>query len=73
MAEKNKIVALTISFIFTGLGIAYLGDIRRGVMLFAIAIFLNCFGMWISSIFAYIGILVWAYGLYMTWQEAEKI
>lgn len=73
MSEKNKSIAMVISFIFTGLGIAYLGDVKRGLILFAIAVVLNCSGMWIGSFFAYIGILVWIYGLYATWMEAEKV
>ena len=36
MAEKNMIVALIISFIFTGLGIAYAGDVQKGIIFFAI-------------------------------------
>lgn len=73
MAEKSKIVALVISFILTGLGIAYLGDIKKGASLFAAKIVLNVLGMWVSRIFSYIGILVWIAALYLTWVEAEKV
>lgn len=73
MAEKSKIVALVISFILTGLGIAYLGDIKKGASLFVAKIVLNVLGMWISRIFSYIGILVWIAALYLTWVEAEKV
>lgn len=73
MAEKNKIIALVISFIFTGLGIAYLGDVKKGVMLFASKVILNCLGLWISRIFSYIGILVWIVALYLTWKEAQEV
>ena len=72
MAEKNKMVAMGISFIFTGLGIAYLGDVKKGLILFGIAIVLNCLGLWASSLFSYISIIVWLYGLYVTWMEAES-
>ena len=69
----NKVVALVISFIFTGLGIAYLGDIKKGVAFFASGVILSCFGFWISGIFSYIAILVWIVALYMTWKEAEEV
>lgn len=73
MAEKNKTAAMVISFILTGLGIAYLGNIKKGLTLFGIKVIFNCFGIWVSSIFAYIGILVWIYSLYETWKEAELV
>lgn len=73
MVEKSKIAALTISFIFTGMGLAYLGDIRKGVTILAIAIILHCFGLWIHGIFAYISILLWAYALYLTWRMADEV
>ena len=73
MAEKSKIIALVISFIFTGLGIAYLGDVKKGLILFAIAVVLNCLGLWVSKIFSYIAILLWIAALYLTWKEAEEV
>ncbi len=73
MAEKSMPVAIIISLIFTGLGIAYAGDVRKGVGLFAIAVVLNVLGMWVSSIFSYISILVWIYALYLTYQEVKLV
>ena len=52
MAEKNMAIALIISFIFTGLGIAYAGDFQKGIIFFAIAIVLNILGMWVHMIFS---------------------
>lgn len=73
MAEKNKALALVISFIFTGLGIAYLGDEKRGLILFSAAIVLNCLGMWVTSIFSYLSIILWLYGLYATYMMANEV
>ena len=73
MAEKNMIVALIISFIFTGLGIAYAGDVKKGVILFAIGVVLNILGMWVSMIFSYISIIVWIVALYLTYQEVKAV
>lgn len=73
MVDKRTAVALVISFIFTGLGIAYLGDVKKGVILFAGAVALNVLGMWVSSIFSYLAIILWVYGLYATYMESQKI
>lgn len=64
-------IALVISFIFSGLGIAYAGDVKKGFTLFAVSILLNVLGMWTSSLFSYLSILVWAYGLYATYLEVR--
>lgn len=71
MADRKMVVALIISFIFTGLGIAYLGDLKKGLGFFAAAVVLNILGMWVSSIFSYIAILLWIVALYFTYQEAK--
>ncbi len=73
MAEKNMVVALVISFIFTGLGIAYAGDFQKGIIFFAIAIVLNVLGFWVSPIFSIISIAFWAYALYATYQEVNAV
>ena len=73
MAEKNMIVALIISFIFTGLGIAYAGDVKKGVIIFAIGVVLNILGLYVNQIFSYISILVWIAGLYLTYQEVKAV
>ena len=59
MAEKSMVIALIISLIFTGLGIAYAGDTKKGVIIFAIAVILNILGMWVSTIFYIISFFVW--------------
>ena len=73
MAEKNMIVAMIISFIFTGLGIAYAGDVKKGVGLFAVSVVLNILGMWVSRIFSYISLIVWIAALYLTYQEVKAV
>ncbi|MBQ2653849.1 MAG: hypothetical protein IJF83_09845 [Methanobrevibacter sp.] len=73
MAEKSKITALVISFIFTGLGIAYLGNVKKGVTLFAARILLSCMGFWVHWIFSRFAIIVWIVALYLTWREAEAV
>ena len=71
--DTKAIIALVISFIFTGLCIAYLGDIKKGVGLFAIGVIVNLLGLYVSSIFYYIALIVWIVALYLTYKEAEAV
>ena len=73
MAEKNMVIALIISFIFTGLGIAYAGDIKKGVGIFAVAVLLNILGLWVNPLFSIISLVLWIAGLYLTYQEVKMV
>lgn len=73
MAQKNMIIALIISFIFTGLGIAYAGNLRKGLIFFAIGIILNVLGMWVHMIFGIIALIFWLYAMYATYQEVHAV
>lgn len=73
MAEKNMKVAIVISIIFTGLGIAYAGDLKKGLSYFALAIALNILGMWVSYLFSWASYLLWAYALYLTYLEVNAV
>ena len=69
--NKNMIVALIISFILTGLGIAYAGNKKKGIILFIVGLIFGILGTGIG-IFAVIGLLIWAYALYETYNEVKK-
>ena len=69
--ETKTIIALVISFFLTGLGIAYLGDIKKGVGLFVIGIICGILNYFVSSIFGYVGLIVWIAALYLTYKEAQ--
>lgn len=71
MAEKNMVIALVLSLIFTGIGIVYAGDVKKGLTFFALSVILNILGMWVIFIFSWISILVWAYALYQTYLEVQ--
>jgi len=72
MDNKNMKVALIISVVFTGLGIAYAGNIKKGVIIFACKMVLNILSMYFSMIFYVLGILLWIYGLYATYLEVNN-
>ena len=65
-------IALLISVIFTGLGIAYAGNIKKGVALFICKLILNVLSMYYSMFFYVLGILLWVYGLYATYLEVNR-
>jgi uncharacterized Tic20 family protein len=73
MAQKNMAIAIIISFLLTGLGIAYAGDVKKGLIYFAIAIVLNILGMWVSFIFSILSIILWVYALYQTYLEVKAV
>ncbi len=69
--SKSMILAMIISFIFTGLGIAYAGDVKKGVIYFVIGIVLNILYMYVSSIFGIFVFIFWIYALYATYKEVK--
>jgi len=70
-SEKNPGLAAVASFLFTGLGQIYNGQIGKGILLIIVQI-IN-----IGLMFAIIGFitfpLVWIYGIYDAYKTAEKI
>lgn len=70
-SEKNMILALIISFILTGLGIAYAGNMKKGIVLFVVGLIFNILGFGIP-ICSVIGILIWLYGMYETYNEVKR-
>lgn len=66
--SKNMALALIISFIFTGLGIAYAGDVKRGLIIFVLGIVFNILGLSVSAFFSIISIVIWIYGMYATYK-----
>lgn len=73
MAEKSMAVAMIISFIFTGLGIAYAGDTTKGVGIFAAAVICNILGMYVSMIFSIISLVLWIVGMYLTYTQVKAV
>ena len=68
MAEqKNLIIALILSVIFTGIGNVYNGLTMRGIVEFVIGFVINAIGAFVLPIFTYVGIIWWIYALYDTY------
>lgn len=69
--EKDLLLALIISFILTGLGIAYAGNVKKGILLFAGGLICSIIGFSIPF-FKIIAVLIWISAMYLTYIEVEK-
>lgn len=69
--DKNMVLALIISFLLPGLGIAYAGNLKKGILLFVGSLIFSILGF-ASPIFTVIGRLIWAYALYETYNEVKR-
>lgn len=69
--NKNMVLALIISFLLTGLGIAYAGDKKKGIVLFIVGLILGIIGMAVHII-SIPAIIVWAYALYETYNQVKR-
>ena len=56
MANKNMIIALVLSFIWSGLGLIYAEDMQKGIMLAVVAVICYIFQSlaWLYSLFGFI-------------------
>lgn len=74
-SRSNKKFAYVLSFLFAGTGVAYLGNEPKGLTIFIVSIILiplrifSSFGL-MFSVFSF---LLWAYGMFATYQEANLI
>lgn len=73
MAEKNMIVALILSFIWSGLGLIYAGDMQKGIILAVAAVIIYLLFWFVSTIFGIVVFIVWIYSLYATYKEVQAV
>lgn len=69
--SKSMFLAMLLSFFFTGIGIAYVGDVKKGVIYFAIGIVLSILNVSVSRIFGIFMFIFWIYALYATYKEVK--
>lgn len=64
--QKNPLVALALSFFFSGLGSIYNGETLKGIAI--------CLGTLVGFFFFIIpGVIVWIYGMYDAYTTAKKM
>lgn len=68
--KKDMAVALLLSFLFSGLGIAYGGNLKRGIVIFAFSLIFYFLGKAVG-LCAVIGLLIWIFGLYLTYKQIK--
>lgn len=73
MAEKNMIVALILSFLWSGLGLIYAGDMQKGIILAVAAVIIYLLFLYVSTIFGIVVFIVWIYSLYATYKEVQAV
>ena len=73
MSEKSPTIAVLWSFLFTGIGLVYLGKTAKGLLIFSIGVLFNVLGIIVIGLFHYLSILTWILGLYITYKDSKKI
>ena len=73
MSEKSPTIALLWSFLFTGIGLVYLGKTVKGLLIFSIGVLCNVLGIVVLGFFHYLSIVTWILGMYITYQDSKKI
>lgn len=73
MAEKNMIVAMVLSLIWSGLGLIYADDAKRGIILAVAAVIFEILMYLVSGIFGMVVFIIWVYSMYATYKQVKTI
>ena len=68
---KNIYLALILTFLITGLGSVYAGNIKKGAVLFLARLVFIVLGGYIANFFIILSILVWAYAFYEAYCDVQ--
>ena len=71
--EKSMAVAMILSFIFAGTGIAYAGNLEKGIGIFVVSIIVNFITISTGGIFFIFTLAVWIAGMVLTYKEVENV
>lgn len=67
---KNIYVALILTFLLTGLGSIYAGNVKKGLILLAARLLFAVLSLFIGIFFIF-SVLVWVYGFYETYKDVQ--
>lgn len=73
IAEKSMLVAMLISFFLSGLGLVYAGDVKKGLILFAIIVIFNILYYFVNPILGMGAFIAWIYSLYATYKQVNLV
>ena len=68
--HKNIYIAIILSFFLTGFGSVYAGEVKKGLILFALRIALIFIGIQFA-IFYVFSYIIWAYGFYEAYRDVQ--
>ena len=66
------IVALVLSFIWSGLGLIYAGEMTMGVLLAVLAVIFELLSRFILNTAEIIVFIIWAYSMYATYRQVRQ-
>ena len=73
MANKNMIIALVLSIIWSGLGLIYAEDMQKGIILAVGAVICYILMYFVSPIFGMVVFIVWIYSIYATYKQVKVV
>ncbi len=73
MAEKSMAIALVLSFIWSGLGLIYADDTKRGIILAVLCVILYLIWFFVTMIVGILIFIVWVYSMYATYKQVKAI
>ena len=73
MAKKIRIIALILSFIWSGVGLIYAEDIKKGIILAVLAVIGYILMYTVSQIFGLVVFIVWIYSMYATYKQVKAV
>jgi hypothetical protein len=71
MAKKNMVLAILLSFLWSGLGIIYAGNIKQGIKIIILTVILELLMLYLTPIFGIGVFIVWIYSLSLTYNEVQ--
>lgn len=73
MAKKNMIIAMILSFIWSGLGLIYADDTKQGIILAVLALIFDIIALYKYQIFGLVVFIIWVYSLYATYKQVKAV
>ena len=73
MAKKNMIIAMILSIIWSGLGLIYAGDMKRGIIFAVLAVIFEILNFKVNQIFGLVVFIIWIYSLYATYKQVKAV
>ena len=73
MAKKSMAIALILAIIWSGLGLMYADDMKKGIILAVLAIIFELFLIFLNPIFGTVVFIIWVYSLYATYKQVQAV